>query len=228
MKRDLPLAAVVAPALLIVAVVGYFLLVKPKQDAAADFGTEITQLEDQIDAAIAARDRANPRGDETTIRVADLFQLTKAMPDSTDMPGIVLELDSIAAESGVSFSSIAPSPVAAGTGFSKVPINLVFEGNYYDLADFLFRLRNLVLVRDGRLEADGRLFSLDSVSLRSTPESFPLIQSSLTVTAYVYAPAGATDPAAAGTATTPAPAPTTTTPTPTPPADTGQALEGTP
>lgn len=213
MKRDVPIVAVVAPALLIVALVGYFLLVKPKQDESGRLAGEIAELEDKVNRALLAqRDTDKPAA--PTIRVADLFQLTKAMPDRTDMPGIVLELDSVAAEAGVHFASIAPTALIPGTGFSKVPINLTFEGNYYDLTDFLFRLRNLVIVRDGQLEADGRLFGLDSLSMQIGPQGFPEIQAGLTVTAYVYSPA-ALDPSAPATTT---PAPTT--------ADAGQAVGG--
>jgi Tfp pilus assembly protein PilO len=213
-KRQVPIVAIVAPAVLIVALVGYFLLVKPKQDESGRLAAEVTELEGKVDRALAASHEAPSREPAApTIRVADLFQLTKAMPDRVDMPGILLELDSVASESGVRFSSIAPSAATPATGFTKVPINLTFEGNYYDLADFLFRLRNLVIVRDGELEADGRLFSLDSVSMQEGPHNFPEIQAGLTVTAYVYSPAAGADAAAALAPTTPA--------------DTGQALGGT-
>lgn len=210
MKRQIPIAAVIAPALLIVAVVGYFLLVKPKQDESGRLGETIAELESKIDLAIAAQRR--PAGQpEVTIRVADVFQLTKAMPDRTDMPGIILELDAVAAQAGVSFSSIAPGPAIPGTGFSRVPINLTFEGNYFDLTDFLFRLRNLVMVRDGKLRADGRLFSLANLSLQEGAAKLPQVQAALTVDAYIYAGA----PATAGAAPAAAPPPTTTTPAPT-------------
>jgi Tfp pilus assembly protein PilO len=185
MKRQLPLVAVIAPALLIAAVVSYLLLVKPKQDEGARLGNEIAELQSKVDAALAAK-HANDRQPETTIRVADLFRLTKAMPDQTDMPGIMIELDSVATAAGVSFSSITPGAPAVKTGYSAIPISLTFEGSYYDLADFLFRLRNLVVVRDGDLGAGGRLFSLDSLNLQEGPRGLPQVQAGLTVNAYVY------------------------------------------
>jgi hypothetical protein len=108
-----------------------------------------------------------------------------------------------------------------------LPINLTFEGNYYDLTDFLFRLRNLVRVRDGELATDGRLFTLDTLAMEEGGTGFPSITASLTLTAFVYSttpPAAAAAPAAPAstdttstgatdtTATTTAP--TTTTPPP--------------
>jgi type IV pilus assembly protein PilO len=203
MKRQLPLVAVIAPALLIVAAVAYFLLVKPKQDESSRLAEEITELQTKVDAALAAKHKTGSEQD-TTIRIADLFGLTKAMPDKTDMAGIMLELDSVASSAGVGFASITPGAVAVKSGYTAVPINLTFQGSYYDLADFLFRLRNLVVVRDGKLGVDGRLFSLDSLSLQEGPNGLPQVQAALTVNAYVYAGG---QPAAAPAA----PTPTTTT-----------------
>jgi len=209
-KRDIPIALVIAPVLLLVAVVGYFFLVKPKQDEAGRTSDEIAELETQIAVAQAAA-KAPARGQDETIRVADVFRVTKAMPDEDDMPGILLELDGVASASGVRFVSISPQAPIVQSTYTALPVNLSFEGNYYDLTDFLFRLRNLVSVRDGKLEADGRLYTLDTLSMQEGPNGFPDIAASLTVTAYVYSttPAAAVPAAPASTDTTA----TTTTPT---------------
>lgn len=205
MKRQIPAVAVVAPALLIVAVIAFFLLVKPKMDESSSLDDQIAELQGKVDVALLAQ-RAS--GGES-IKVADLFRLTKAMPDETDMSSVILELNAVATASGVDFISIAPqAPVAREGGFLAVPIKLTFEGSYYDLTDFLFRLRNLVIVRDGELESVGRLFSLDALDLHEGSLGFPQVQAGLTVSAYSYAPA----PAAPAPGTTP-PA-TTTTPAP--------------
>ena len=211
MKRQVPAAVVVAPALLIVVAVAFFLLVKPKLDESSSLDGQITELQGKIDVALTAH-RAS--GGET-IKVADLFRLTKAMPDTTDMSSVILELNAVATASGVDFISIAPqAPVASEGGFTATPIKLTFEGSYYDLTDFLFRLRNLVIVRDGELESAGRLFTLDVLDLHEGSLGFPQVQAAITVSAYSYAPA----PAAVAPGTTPPtttnPAASTTTPAP--------------
>jgi type IV pilus assembly protein PilO len=205
-KKDIPVAVLVVPVVLILAVVGYFLLIKPKQDAAGRLGSEITSLQTQIDVAMAAQ-RQTQGGDESAIKVADVFRVTKAMPDEDDMPGIILELNAVAAASGIEFVSITPQAAAVRTGYTALPINLSFEGNYYDLTDFLFRIRNLVTVRDGKLEANGRLFTLDSLSMEEGPGGFPEIAASLTLTAYYFS----TTPPAAAPAAPAAPGATDTT-----------------
>ena len=201
MKRQVPVTPVVALALLILAAVGFFLVLKPKMDEGGRLDDRIAEFQGKVDTALAAQRTA---GSAEQIEVADFFRLTKAMPDATDMAGVILELNGVAESAGVDFLSITPQAPATREGFQSTPIQLTFEGNYYDLTDFLFRLRNLVVVRDGELEAAGRLFTLDALGLAEGPDGFPQIQAALTVSAYTYAPA----PPAAAPGTTP---PATTT-----------------
>jgi hypothetical protein len=69
-------------------------------------------------------------------------------------------------------------------------------------------LRSLVDVHGGRLDATGRLFTVDSLSFGESPLKFPRIQATLVINAFVY---GSGTGAAAPT--TPAPAATTSTDT---------------
>jgi len=225
-KKQVPIAVIIIPALLILAAVGYFLLIKPKQSEASKISDEIATLDTQIEVTRAAQ-RQPEKGDPSAIKIADLFKVTQAMPDDDDMPGIILELNDVAAASGVEFVAIAPQGGSIRSGYSALPINLTFEGNYFDLTDFLFRLRNLVRVRDGELGADGRLFNLESLAMEEGPGGFPEITAALTVTAYVYSttpPAAApttppTDTTQTGATDTTA---TTTAPTATTPAPEGE------
>jgi type IV pilus assembly protein PilO len=221
MKKDIPTAPILAVALVVVALVGYFFLVKPKQDSAGQLDAQAADLQAQVDTALAAKDHGNDQGptqDETAIKVADLFRLTRAMPKETDMPGIIVELDSVAAAAGIDFNSVAPQAPTVRSTYTALPISLTFTGNFYDLTDFLFRVRNLVQVRDGQLVSDGRLFTLDSLDLQEGPDGFPQITAALTLTAFVYS----TDTAAAPTGTATPPAATTPPATTTAPATSTQ------
>jgi hypothetical protein len=207
------LIAGIVVGLLVYGLAGFFLLISPQRGKAADLKRETAATEQQIAQyrALTAQARSTP-----PIRVAELFRLTKAMPDEVDMAGVLLELSRVARESGIDFDSITPQGPAAQTGYTTIPITLEFDGNYYELSDFLFRLRNLVRVESGRLDAQGRLFVVESITFNESERSFPRIKASLIVRAFVYG--DATTPAAtappAGTTTTPA-STTTTTTTPT-------------
>jgi Tfp pilus assembly protein PilO len=191
--------------LLVYGLAGYFLLISPQRGKAADLKKETAATEQQIQQyrTLAAQARATP-----PIRVAELFRLTKAMPDDVDMAGVLLELSRVARETGIEFDSITPQGPAAATGYTTIPITLEFDGNYYELSDFLFRLRSLVRVQSGRLDAQGRLFVVESISFNESERTFPRIKASLTVRAFVYGDATSTS-----TAPPAPPAPGSTTPT---------------
>ena len=232
-KKKLPQAAQIAiavVALLLVASIGYFALVKPQKSKAAGLSTQIADQDKQIVEARALLAKAK---NAQKVRVADLFRLTKAMPDQPDEAGIILELTNVARQSGIEFESIAPSASMPQSGYQVIPITVIFDGNFFQLTDFLFRLRNLVDVRRGALAADGRLFTVDSVQFGQGEAKFPQVKATLTVDAYIYG-TGATvsappqTQAAAGTSgtTTTTPSATTTTPTTTPPAATAAGSTG--
>ena len=152
------LAGVAVGFVLVYALVGWFVLVSPKRSQAADLESQISAAETQLVQAQAA---IRPGTKPARIEVADLFRLSKAMPAATDMPGILLELSRVASDTGIDFESIAPQEAKPAGTYQVLSIGLVFDGNYYELSDFLFRLRNLVGVRNGELDATGRLFTVD-------------------------------------------------------------------
>jgi hypothetical protein len=221
-KKKLPQSAQIAiavAAVLVLALIGYFAVVKPQKGTATDLSTQIAAADTQITDARALLAKSK---DAQKVRVADLFRLTKAMPDQPDEAGIVLELTNVARGSGIEFESISPQGSTPLSGYQVVPIDVVFEGNFYQLTDFLYRLRNLVDVRRGALAADGRLFTVDSVEFSEGELKFPEVKATLTVDAYIYgtgatvsappqtaAPAATTTP---GSTTPGATTPTTTTP----------------
>jgi type IV pilus assembly protein PilO len=226
-KTKLPQSAQIAiavAALLLIALIGYFALVKPQKSKAASLSTQIAEQDTQIVEARALLAKAK---NAQKVRVADLFRLTKAMPDQPDEAGIVLELTNVARQSGINFESIAPGGSTQVSGYQVVPITVVFDGNFFQLTDFLFRLRTLVDVRRGALAADGRLFTVDSVQFGQGQLMFPQVKATLTVDAYIYgtgatvsAPPQTQPQTTAGTSGTTTSATTTTTTATTPSATT--------
>ena len=186
MKRKLSpraLYILVAAGLIVYTLGFWFLLVAPKRALAAELEAEVTATEIAVSAARAA---AVAPPDTQPIAVADIFRLAKAMPAVPDMPGILLELARIADETGIEFQSITPEASTVEGDYQIVPIGLVFDGSFYELSDLLFRLRTLVGVRHGELEATGRLFSVETISFAESADGFPEITASLTLNAYVY------------------------------------------
>jgi Tfp pilus assembly protein PilO len=177
----------VAVGLIALAFAGHMFIVSPQ-------GAQAAKLQTQIDAQqrlIFQRKAAVRTGlHPPAIQVADLFKLARAMPDREDMPGIILTLSQVARDSGIKFDLIEPvaagaAPATAG-GYQTQRIHLLFNGDFYGLSDFLYRLRSLVAVHHGTLVADGRLFNADTVTFSVQGDKFPQISAELFVDAYVY------------------------------------------
>jgi Tfp pilus assembly protein PilO len=170
-----------AASVLLALVAGWFFVLSPKRSDVSSLKQQIEDTHDQIAAAHGVRTPSQP-----AIRVADLFKLSRAMPNTADIPGVLLQISRVAEETGVNFESITPhDPVALGA-YQQVDIDLTFEGRFYDLSDFLYRLRNLVDVHEGVLNATGRLFTVKSINLSQGQQNFPQVKASLTVSAFVF------------------------------------------
>jgi type IV pilus assembly protein PilO len=222
--KELPPAAIigiVVGAVLFVGLFGWFVLVRPQGGKLEDLKAQTAEAQQKIDAynqQVAAA-RSAPK-----IEVADVYRLAKAMPDRTDMPDLVLELSQLARDTGIRFDSISPQPTALIGTYTVLPIAVTFNGNFYNLADFLYRLRSLVSVHGGRLDATGRLFSVDTLTFNESPLNFPQIQASLVIDAFVYG-TGVPSPAPIPTTTETT---TTSTTTTTEAAPTGASATGAP
>ena len=194
------LGVVVGLVILAYAAAGYFFVVSPKKSEATRLTEEIATTQVELTEALAA---TAAQDDTQPIAVADIFRLSTAMPSAPDMPGILLELSRIADETGIRFKSITPQSGLPVGAYQVVPIDVAFDGTFYALSDFLFRLRTLVTVRRGELHAAGRLFSVASVDFSEADKGFPLLAANLKLNAYVYG-SDTTGTAVPPTAETPA------------------------
>jgi type IV pilus assembly PilO-like protein len=194
------------------AAAGYFLVISPKKSEAVRLDEQIAATSVELQAARAANAAQN---DAQPIAVADIFRLAKAMPNNPDMPGILLELSRVAEETGIHFTSIVPQSAGVVGSYQSMPIDVSFDGSFYALSDFLFRLRTLVSVRRGELHAAGRLFSVERVDFSEGSTGFPTLTAALKLQAYVFGTdaSGSAVPAPLAPESSPPPAEVPTPPT---------------
>jgi hypothetical protein len=193
--------ALVGAGVLVLAAGGYTVLVKPKREEAARVEAQVAAVEREI---ADRRSASTARQVKVAVKAADLFRLAKAVPSDTGMASIILELNSVASDAGILFDSITPDAPVAENGYYVQPISVAFTGNFFSLNDFLFRLRQLVQVHDGRLGVTGRLFVVNSVSFSEPSEqSFPLVTADLDISAFIVGelPGAAPAPAEGSTET---------------------------
>ena len=202
LKRPFPQGVVVGGIVgagLFVLLIGWFVVVRPQSHKASSLAAQTASVQSQITsnlAAIAAQKNATavvaPK-----IRVADVYKLAKAMPSAVDMPDILLELSQVANDAGVDLQNISPNPPASD---GTIGLGMSVSGDFFTVTDLLYRLRNLVTVRNGALEATGRLFSVDTISF--SPSGAGKIDATIALHTYTYNGSAAV--------ATPAPAPVAT------------------
>ena len=209
-KKPLPkfvpfVIAVIVP--LLVGVGGYKFVVAPKKVQAKTLQDQTASIEAQI-ASYKAQ-AAQPQAKTPKIKYADVYRLQQALPTSIRVPDLILELDRVAEDAGIQFDSISfpAAPPPAGTPYNPFPVSLSFSGDFYTITDLLYRLRSLVTIRHGTLDASGPLISIDSVGLTPAASGSKLT-ATVSLTAYTYA---ALPPAAPSAVTVGAPDPGSTT-----------------
>jgi len=123
------------------------------------------------------------------------------------------------ASGGTTPSQGAPSTTASSVpGLDTVALTFSFQGRYFELANFLHRVKRFVRVANDDIKVKGRLMTVDDFSLSTGEESFTKINAELGATIYLSpktegATGGGTPQGPTATpASAPAPAGGTTTP----------------
>jgi hypothetical protein len=179
---------------LIIVLAAWFLFVSPQRAKANELSAAVGTSQAELTTRKLAL--ANPSA-TVTVKPSDLYRLTKALPDDTDMSGILLDVNRLAARNKLVFQSITPSPSISGTGYLEQPLAVVVEGRFGNISRFLGDVRTLVSVKGERLDARGRLYSVSAVSITSpdSPKAFPIVKAAVTLNAYSFsAPAPTTTP----------------------------------
>jgi len=196
------LIVLAAAGVLLLGVLPYVLIVGPKRSEAEDLARDVQATRDLIAQARSQR-TANRIPSET---VAEILNLSTAVPSVTDTPGVLLELDRLARQSGLDLSSVSPGDPAAVGGFEVVPMRATVEGSLFEVSNFAGRLRRLVELRQGGARVRGRLFRIDQIELTEGESKFPQLTATLALG--VFRLGSQTPPVAAGAT----PAPTATSP----------------
>jgi type IV pilus assembly protein PilO len=145
-RNDRLLVLVGLLVLVLLAVLYFFLILSPLR---AEYAAAVAERE-QLQARRAELERQvaeleNIRRDSPTIQ-RQILEYSRRIPDEDEIDTLVVQIEEIGENSGVTWTSITPeSPTAppGGGDFSVVPITMSFEGGYDELQDFLTRLKNL-------------------------------------------------------------------------------------
>ena len=198
-KRDLILLAVIGA----VVVVGGFwwFAVKPakadlsaQKDALAQIESERGELQDTLS-------RLSVSTKSESKLSAERLRLAKALPDGTQTPGVVVQLQRLADRANVELTSIKTNAFSDFGSIRGTEFEVRVSGRFFDTDDFLYRLHRQVAVDEkDRPIVGGRLFATTSVDLtldqsRSSttgpPKDDDRVVATLKVVAFSSVPGGA-------------------------------------
>jgi hypothetical protein len=196
----------------------WFTTVAPEREKAAKISAEVETARQQLASAESAADSAKNAQAQYSSSYASLVSLGQAVPASAETPALIYTLDKATHSRNVNFTSItagtsgtasssssasaAATAAAQATTFSQEPFTFVFNGSFVDLYKLLDQLEGFtVQTSSGALHVNGRLLTIDSVSLApssggasaaaSNKSKSPRLTGTISATAYVL-PAGAT------------------------------------
>ena len=173
--RGRELYIIVGVVAVVIGVLWYFFLFSPEQKKIADLEHPV-----RGPAARAAPDQHADRSARAAQedRTAGRSRPHQAAPGHADRRGhpvVHRRADQDGPKLGARHaSSVTPGATAPGVPFSLQSIQLEFDGAYFDVEDFLYRLENYVDYRNGQFLVTGRMFSVVSLTLaKSTSKDFP-------------------------------------------------------
>lgn len=181
-------AIAVAVVIVLVAAAAWVGVVSPKR-------SDVTKLKGQV--AAAQTQLATTTQAATVANKAAEAAAVKAMPADADEPGILDQLNALGKRTGVLVATVTPN--AASITPNTVGLSLTVDGKYFQIANFLNKLRTQVRVGNrGRVVASGRLFDVQSVNIAQGATTGQLA-ATITASASVYNAAALVAPTTAST-----------------------------
>lgn len=191
--------AIALIAIVTIAVVVFAIL--PLFQEAGSIDDQIGSEQSNLAAAQALLARRQSAKAQAAANEVELMRIANAIPDSPQLPSVIIELQDVANAAGVEFDSLAPTdltpgkpPVEGGTPeYSSVPITITMHGKWVEIIDYVNRIH--ALDRSTRITAS----TYSYIPASDTEEAYV----DANVTLEVYVMAAASSGAAAPTTTTP-------------------------
>ena len=187
--------------LVVFAALIWFLVLSPIRSDIADTKAEIEDQQEELMLANSQLARAKETQQQGKANQARLMELAKMMPESEEIPSLLLQLQDLADQSGILFVAISPGTTEESdqADYRILPLDLEFEGTFFDISDFIYRTEKMVA-------GPGRLLAIKNLELSVAGEGEMAgnVSPSLgvTMTMYAFLAGGGATPAAAPAATT--------------------------
>ena len=86
---------------------------------------------------------------------------------------------------GTATGTGASTQTSGAAGLETVPLELEFEGNFFNLADFFHSVKRFVSLTNENVVVSGRLLTVETIRWSSDAEIFPHIKAEISATVYL-------------------------------------------
>ena len=148
-----------ALAVVVVAGVGWFMLISPQRTKAISWMRSVLRSTPSLPLIVVLVSKPSETKTKATLAAAK-----RALPDNPQVSEILRQLAGFAAKSRTELDSISPAAAVAGTGAETIPISLQFRGRYFGLQQLLRLMRTSASSTGGKITATGRLYTVDSIA----------------------------------------------------------------
>ncbi len=144
----------------------YFLIIGPKRDNASNLHSQAVSEEAKLQQGKEKLKNIDQERQAAKQTESDLLKLNKLIPVDSQVPSMIIELQQSASDAGVDFLNIKPgTPVSGQAGTTIVPLELKFEGSFFDVNDFLYRIENYARMEGNDVNVTGRLISVVTLKI---------------------------------------------------------------
>lgn len=157
----------VAVGIAVLAVIAGLLLIMPQVKTIATINDQIQQAEKEVDEANALLLQRQDMKDRAAQTDAAYLRLANSVPETPELPSLIIELQDVALQSGVNFEGLRPDdPISstkaaaqsggagaavnaastakqAGGGYVVIPIEVSISGSWSDTIDFMNRIQHM-------------------------------------------------------------------------------------
>ena len=183
---------------IIVAVVGvavcllwYFFLYAPMQTKLQDRDAQLQQAQSQLSSLQQQVSRFQEYKKTAPQAEARLVRLNKMIPAENALPGFIIETKKTVQQAGLDWLTLQPGiTTQLGVGFNVQSITLGFDGRYFDVEDFLYRLENYVDYRNQQFLVTGRMFAVTQLSLGAGASGYPDLLATVIINGYQWVSPG--------------------------------------
>jgi type IV pilus assembly protein PilO len=179
--------------LVVIAALGYFLLISPMQTDQAALRQQNDGLRAEVFKARADEANLRPFRAQAEALRKRLAAAKERLPSEKEMPRLYRQLTDLALQSGLHVSLFAPKPPEDREDVAEVPISVSCEGGYHQFGAFFSRVSRLP-----------RIVDLGDFRLAGIERPTGTMRGELTLATFIFRPEGAPAPAKPGSPAPPA------------------------